>query len=66
MDAYRADDATVKATTLVRLTVVRNANRPIFLNRNLQNSISEDKTLGEPITVVIASDADSVSLFFLC
>ena len=61
VDAYRAEDSTVKATTLVRLSVTRNANRPIFRNGISQLPLSEDQILGTVITQVSASDADDVS-----
>ena len=65
VNAFRAEDSTVRAVTIVRVSVVRNANAPIFTHGNLDISISEDQEIGTTIGQVVAQDADDVSIFKL-
>ncbi|XP_035826838.1 protocadherin Fat 4-like [Aplysia californica] len=59
VSAYRVEDATIRAQTIVRVQVTRNANPPTFLHGNLEYTISEDQPLGVSIGQVNATDADS-------
>ena len=58
---YRVDDNSVRATTIIRVIVTRNANDPRFLHGDISLTVSEDQPLGVAFLRVNASDADSVS-----
>ena len=59
--AYRTDDNSVRATTIIRVIVTRNANSPRFLHGDISLTISEDQPLGVAFLKVNATDADTVS-----
>ncbi|GFN78435.1 protocadherin fat 4, partial [Plakobranchus ocellatus] len=56
--AFRVEDSTIRALTIVRVFVTRNANSPRFLHSNLEYTISEDQPLGLSFGQVNATDAD--------
>ena len=59
MAAYRADDFTIRATTIVRVRVTRNEYPPVFTHGNLEITISENQPLGVSILRVNATDDDA-------
>ncbi|RUS85647.1 hypothetical protein EGW08_006593, partial [Elysia chlorotica] len=58
VSAFRVEDSTIRALTIVRVTVTRNANAPRFLHGNLEYTISEEQPLGLSFGQVNATDAD--------
>ena len=64
---YDSCNPVQKAAAFVRVTVVRNENRPVFGQSEYTINIEETQPLGVSITAITANDEDVVSaqLFFL-
>lgn len=64
--AYRVTDNDERATTTVRVNVIRNSSPPRFLHQSIIYTISESYPVGTLFGDVNATDPDSVSCWFFC
>ncbi len=60
--AYDSCNPVQKTVTFVRVTVIRNENRPVFEKDEYAMTIEETQPLGVQILQVKAEDTDPVSL----
>lgn len=63
--AYNSERPTAVATATVSITMLRNAEAPVFTESSYQVQIYDNHRLGTAVTSVSATDPDGVSFSYL-